>query len=315
MRVLVVGGSGFVGGATVVALKRRGVEVSVMRAPRLPPVSPDQAHAAVESALGDHAELQQVLRVHDAVVNAAGAADASSADVGGLTAANSVLPAVLARIAFDAGVGRFVHVSSAAVQGRVPVLDETPVRKPFSAYSRSKALAEELLEKAGDPRVVIYRPPSVHGPDRRITRVLTRVAASPLSSVSAPGTGPTPQSHIDNVADAIAYLATCQDPPPPVVIHPWEGLSTEQFMEILGGRPPRMLWAWLTGKTTRVLGVAGVFIPFLAANARRLDMMWHGQAQSESWLTENGWRKPADTQDWLELARQVQTTRAKTGRD
>lgn len=311
MKVLVVGGSGFVGSATSAALERRGIDVTVMRAPRLDPVAPERARAAVLSAKLANTELIEAMAGHDVVVNTAGQPDASSRDVGPLIAANSVLPAVLAWAAGQAGVRRFLHVSSAAVQGQAPVLDQTGDRRPFSAYSQAKALGEELLEELSNPRVVIYRPPGVHGPDRRITCILSRVARSPLSTVASPGTGPTPQSHIDNVSDAIAYLAICEADVPRVVIHPWEGFSTAQFMQMLGGAPPRLLPRWLTGLITHGLGLAGVLIPPLVANARRLDMMWHGQAQAPSWLTDQGWSPPAGRDEWRELARNVRSNQTK----
>lgn len=311
MKAVVVGGSGFVGRATTAALERRGVDVTVMRAPRLDSVPPAQTRGAAQSEAVRHTGLVEAMRGQDVVINAAGQSNASSGEVGSLIAANSVLPAVLAWAATEAGTGRFVHVSSAAVQGQAPVLNESRERRPFSAYSRSKALAEELLEEVDDPRVVVYRPPGVHGPERQITQMLSRVAASPLSTVASPGTCPTPQSHIENVADAIAYLATCTDQPPRVVIHPWEGHSTAQFLEILGGRVPRQLPRLFTTLIITILGRVATLSAPLAANARRLDMMWHGQAQAPSWLTEQGWSPPAGMDEWRELSRNTRTKQAK----
>lgn len=311
MRVVVVGASGFVGSAVTYALAARGVSATGLPAPRLAPVESQAARSTVaelESVIG---ELASAFEGSDAVVNAAGDPDASSADAAGLNAANAVLPVLIARAAALAGVRRFVHVSSAVVQGRKPVLDETRHTEPFSAYSRSKALAEELLGEMIDERVVIYRPPSVHSADRRITRALSAIAASPVSSVAAPGSAPTPQAHIQNVGDAVAFLVVCSEQPPSIVIHPWEGFTTSGFLQLLGDRKPRRVPAWLAGWTTTVLRMSGSKVRPVAANARRLEMMWHGQGQATSWLEQVGWVGPAGRDAWVQTAADARRSRKK----
>jgi hypothetical protein len=149
----------------------------------------------------------------------------------------------------------------------------------------------------------------VHSADRRITRALTALAGSPLSSVARPGTAPTPQAHIDNVGDAIAFLAVCPEQPPPVVMHPWEGFTTAEFMELLGGRPPRRVPAWLTTAVITALRASGGTLRPVAANARRLEMMWQGQGQAVSWLERSGWVAPAGREAWLRTAAEVRRDR------
>lgn len=302
MTVGVVGANGFVGGAVIGALTARGVTCSGVRAPRLAPVEPRGTRLAIAGLTSVVDELANSFMGLDAVVNAAGDPDASSRDTAALVAANAVLPLLLARAAAAAGVRRFVHISSAVVQGRRPVLDESEDIEAFSDYSRSKALAEELLRQQGDERVVIYRPPSVHSGDRRVTRALAAISRSPLSTVAHPGTAPTPQAHVDNVGDAIAFLALCSEQPPPIVIHPWEGFTTAEFLELLGGRPPRRIPTWLASSTTAALRAAGGKVKPVAANARRLEMMWQGQGQAVSWLEQSGWVAPAGRDAWLRTA-------------
>lgn len=311
MRVAVVGSSGFVGSAVTAALQARGAAVTRLKAPRLSPVQAVEARAVVERSADLISELVEVFREHDAVVNAAGDPDASSRIEPALVAANAVLPVVLARAAAKAEVGRFVHISSAVVQGRAHTLDETGAVYPFSAYSRSKALAEVLLAETGDERIVLYRPPSVHGADRRITRALTAIASSPFNSVASPGSAPTPQAHIDNVADAASFITTCDEKPPLRVMHPWEGFTTASFMELLGGRRPRLIPSRLAGVTTETLRHLGRWARPVSANARRLEMMWHGQEQSMSWLQSGGWTPPAGRESWERLAAQIRSERSR----
>lgn len=303
-RVVVLGASGFVGGAVADALEARGHAVERLHAPRLPHVTPDRA-ASFPGRDEAVAALAERLAGAAAVVNAAGDPDASSRDVPALVAANAALPGVVGAAAAAAGVPRVVHVSSAVVQGRRPVLDESDDFDAFSAYARSKALGERLVRRAGGDRVVVYRPPSVHAADRRVTRLIARIGGSPLSTVARPGTDPSPQALLGNVADAVAFLATTPQAPPPVVIHPWEGLTTTDVMEVLGGRTPRRLPRWLARALVTLARGAGAVVPAVAANARRVEMLWFGQAQATSWLTTAGWEPPLGRAAWTDLGRTV----------
>lgn len=309
MTVAVFGASGFVGGAVLQALQDRGVPTVPLTTPRLPPVEPRAVAELVTSLSHVVTDLAVSISGCQAVVNAAGDPNASSRDRRHLVAANAALPLLVARAAEQAGVPRMVHVSSAVVQGRRPVLDETPATQPFSDYSRSKALAEDLLRGLVNPRVVIYRPPSVHSVDRRVTRSLVAVAQSPLSSVAAPGDAPTPQAHIDNVGDAVAHLAVCSEQPPLIVMHPWEGFGTADFLRLLGDREPLRVPAWPAQWVTRFLRLVGAQVPPVAANVRRLEMIWFGQGQATSWLQHHGWTPPAGKDAWTRTAKHVRAHR------
>ena len=115
----------------------------------------------------------------DAVINCAGEPDSLSEDAAHLRLANSSLPLAIQIAATRAGVGRFVHVSSAVVQGRL-TLDETPRYDAPSPYAASKMAGELALLETDGVDSVIFRPPSVHDADRRITRILTKWSARGL---------------------------------------------------------------------------------------------------------------------------------------
>jgi dTDP-4-dehydrorhamnose reductase len=303
--ILVFGASGFVGRAVVQALEQEGHRVMTQPAPRLSAMDEEAAREFAVSAPVTQALSEQMSSV-EAVVNAAGNPDASETDTDALIAANGALPGVLAAAArAAAGQPRFVHVSSAVVQGRAPRLDASPAAGGFSAYARSKVIGEQLVREHGGERCVVYRPPSVHAPDRRVTRMTGRIARSPLATVARPGSRPTPQALVANVASAVAFLATTPLSPPPVVIHPWEGLTTAGLMESLGGKQPRELPAWLCGAVTGSLRAAGRAVPRLAADARRVEMLWFGQQQADSWLTDAGWEGPAGPDAWRALGQQL----------
>lgn len=311
VRIAVLGSSGFVGRAVSQALACDAAVVTGVPAPRLRtsathvPRLLTEAGAAVGSTTLTAAFTEQ-----DVVVNAAGEPDASSTDLSHLMGANTLMPVVALRAAEQAGVRRFVHVSSAVVQGAAETLDESDHRDPFSPYAMSKCLAEEALSTAvASTELVIYRPPSVHGPDRRVTRRVASISRSPLRSVAGDGRNPSPQALIDNVAAAVAYL--CMVPGAPrVVIHPWEGLTTESLLGLFGGgrRPrhlPRSLARFAVGVATATFGG----LPGRSADIRRLELLWFGQRQAESWLTRKGWVPPVGYEGWQLLAAEVARSR------
>lgn len=297
MIVVVLGGSGFVGSHVRDALIKGGHEVRVLPAPRI-----DKAHVGCDASIPRELvdEYSSLFAGADAVVNCAGNPDASERDLNALLAANAISPAVVGQAAKMAQVGRLIHVSSAVVQGRRNTLDEGEETEAFSPYAQSKAEGERRVRRVF-PQATIYRPPSVHAPSRRVTSMTARIASSPLATVAAPGHQPTPQALIENVAAAIAFLATAPSSPPAVVIHPWEGLSSSELMELLGGKRPLVLPRALARAICRGLEVIGSGIPLVAANARRVEMLWFGQAQGESWLTTAGWRPPEGKEAWREL--------------
>lgn len=308
-KVAVLGASEFVGSAIAGALATGGYEVLPIRAPRLPAMSTAEGTRFLESLPPELHALTEQLHGMDAVVNAAGRAGASSADSEALIAANGVLPGMVAAASVAAGVPRMVHVSSAAVQGRAAVLDAGDVVDPFSPYARSKILGERLARRHGGENVVVYRPPGVHGADRDVTRAIVRVAVSPVSSVARPGTDPSPQALIDNVAGAVAFLATTALRPPAVVIHPWEGLTTTDVLTLLGGTPPHTVPRVLARAAVSALALAGRVAPTVAANARRAEMLWFGQRQAESWLTQAGWVLPVGRDGWERLGQSLREER------
>lgn len=304
-RVVVVGASGFVGTQVCEALEARGVEVTRSHAPRLAPMSIAEAWQFVERATLDEA-LIDAWRGADAIINAAGEPDASSRDSAALIASNGALPGVLGRMAREAGIKRFVQVSSAVVQGRRPTLDASESFDAFSPYAKSKFAGERFAARFGPEETIRYRPPSVHHESRRVTRATAKIARSALSSVASPGTGPTPQALAANVGAALAELALTAKTPPAVVTHPWEGQTCEGLLRTLGNREPKRVPRWIARAAVRAANALGKLAPSVAANARRIEMVWFGQAQAESWLTQQGWQPPVGEEGWRALGEKLE---------
>lgn len=304
-RMAILGSSGFIGRATTHTAIAQGHTVLEVGAPRFRVRSTGVADIWTRQAQQVE-QLAQQFRDVDVVICAAGLPDASSRDGHGLFGANAALPAIVAAAAGRAGVRRMVQVSSAVVQGSRRTLDASLTHSPTSPYGRSKASGEmAVLSAPGPPSVVIYRPPSVHSADRRITRAIYKIANSSISSVMSPGDNPTPQAHITNVASGIVYLATCDPNPPPIVTHPWEGWTTETFLALFAsGRSPTHLPGSLSPLVRTILHTSAR-IDALAPNARRLEMLWYGQAQEQSWLQKHNWSAPVGPEGWRLLVQEV----------
>ena len=257
---VVLGSSGFIGGAVCSGLRAAGITVRTVPAPRLQSSATDAAGVLAEAAAltAVRSELAAAFAGAGVVVNAAGLATPGGADSPALRGANSLLPAVIADAADDAGLLRLVHLSSAAVQGHRPFLDETSYVEPFSAYSRSKALGERALaaRAGGGCSVVTIRATSVQGPQRPTTAKLARLAASPLASVAGPGTAPSPVSSVESLVQFIITVGKYTGDVPAVVLQPWERSTVAGVLEAAGGRRPVRLPSWLC-RLRRQLSVEG----------------------------------------------------------
>ena len=294
LRWLVLGATGFVGSAIVAELESRGESVASMAAPRLESsaATAEDVLAQARTAVADTG-LEGAFTGVDIVVNAAGLATPGDGESPALAGANALLPAVAALAARSAGVSRFVHLSSASVQGHRRVIDESPNRAPFSPYSRSKALGEEALEllaaETSATSLVTVRATSVQGPGRPTTASFVKVAASPLASVASPGTAPTPVSSINALAWFVVETAGHPGAVPSLVLQPWEGLTVSGVLEAGGGRRPLRLPGWLCrGVLKGGYLVSGFIGERLHGPIRRVELMWFGQEQLPGWAESAG---------------------------
>ena len=284
-RIAVVGATGFIGRSVVDRLRKSGHAVVPIRAPRLRSHTPNVAGLATDVRPEVVATAAGQLAGCDVLVNAAGVASALSTDLPSLLGANALLPAVLQQAARQAGLARFVHVSSAGVQGRRSPLDDSPARDGSSPYTLSKVLGEQLVDELWWDGTVVLRPTSVHGRDRRVTAAVARVGRSPFAAVAAPGDDPTPQVHVLQVARSVEILTDLSLTPPRTVVQPWEGFTTSSFLTLLGGsRPLTVPRPLVRSAVVAAFAAADLGGSRLWAKARRLEMLMLGQPQLPGWL-------------------------------
>lgn len=178
MRVLVTGGTGFVGAAVVRALLGRSHEVRIL-ARNQGRVDPSLPVDVVSGDLGDRESLLAAARGCQAVVHCA--ADYRLAvraeDVSAMIRTNVGGTSNVLWAAREAGVGRVVHCSTVGTlafdrSGRVCTEDD---RAPSASrlagpYKRSKWAAERIALSRRDPEVVVVQPSTpVGGGDKRPT--------------------------------------------------------------------------------------------------------------------------------------------------
>lgn len=233
--IAVSGAAGFVGSHVVSTLIDAGFEVRGLLGPAdTDPVTHSSTAgpagasmaAATSWARGDvrdHAAVDAWLEGCAAVVHLAGPPSvwASFADPAGTVDVHVRGTSVVLHAARAAGVGRFVHVSSAEVYGlqRHQPVAESAVPAPRSPYAAAKLGAEALVAasaRSGGPVAITLRPFSVYGPGQPGHTVLSGLLDAARAGRRLAVADPTPVRdfvHVDDVAAAV--LAACRSTPPP----------------------------------------------------------------------------------------------------
>lgn len=208
MSVAVTGATGFVGGHLAEALRRRGEEVRCLArsSSRTGPLAA-LGCTVVEGGLDDDSALPRLVEGCHTVFHVAGAIAAR--DEAEFLRVNRDGTGRLASAAREAGVRRFVYVSSLAATGpaeRGAPVDEVTPPRPVTAYGRSKRAAEEVLTGSGLPFTIV-RPPVVYGPrDRQLLR-LFRLARRGLVPLLGDGEQELSLVHAADLAEALIAAA------------------------------------------------------------------------------------------------------------
>jgi nucleoside-diphosphate-sugar epimerase len=115
----------------------------------------------------------------------------------------------LARAACDAGVRRFILLSTVKVHGESGAFTERDAPRPADAYARSKLEAEQALRAAATGSAlecIVIRPPLVHGPGAKanlasLARAIARGVPLPLGGIED---NRRSLVGVDNLADLVA---------------------------------------------------------------------------------------------------------------
>ena len=202
-KVLLIGGSGFVGGWVANRLTERGIRVIIPTRHRdhsrelilLPTVY------TVDADVHDPQVLAALMNGVDAVINLVGILhDRDSSEPYGkrFAAAHVGLPAIIIAAMRQAGVRRLVHMSAL----------KSAVDAP-SAYLRSKAAGEAVvLGAAQELQVTVFRPSVIFGPgDSFLNTFATLLRLFPVLPLGG-GAARFQPVYVGDVADALASCLT-----------------------------------------------------------------------------------------------------------
>lgn len=179
MKVAVTGASGFIGQALIARLRVHGSEAVPLS--RGDGIDYDDARAMAVHFAGSDAVIHLAARAHQ------GGSDAEFSS--NIRAARAT-----AQAARDAGVARFVLVSSIGVNGNLThgkPFSEDDAPAPVEPYARSKWKAEQEVRSAlagASTQLVIVRPPLVYGPNApgnmgKLFRAVARGWPLPLANI------------------------------------------------------------------------------------------------------------------------------------
>lgn len=179
-RILIVGGTGFIGRHLSPVLQEAGHEVDVL------------GRRGLDLARADEDEMAARLRPVEMVINAAGLVRDQGSN--SMRAVHAEGTCRLFRACERAGIGRVIHLSAlgAAVDGA-------------TAYQATKGVAEAALASSGLDWCVL-RPSVVIGAGGASTMTLSALAALPLVPRIGPGTWRVQPIHVDDLCDLIVRL-------------------------------------------------------------------------------------------------------------
>ena len=195
MKILILGGSGYIGSRLCAALAATGWAVPVSGSARR--ATPGVEWRRVDTRQPE--SLAQALRGMDAVVNCV-AGDAASIAQGALA---------LARASLDADCPRIVHLSSMSVYGTQEgqLLEHAALDPKMGWYARAKCEAEQHMATfahAGGMAVVL-RPGCVWGPGSQlwVGRIGRWLRTGRLGDLGIAGDGWSNLVHVDDVCSAV----------------------------------------------------------------------------------------------------------------
>jgi nucleoside-diphosphate-sugar epimerase len=252
-RVLVTGGTGFIGRFLCRALIESGREVIVaLRSDTA--VTEPACERVIVGDINSRTDWTAALQNVDVVIHAAARVHVlrETADGNAYTETNAHGAMQLARSAAQAGVGRLIYLSSVKVngeetRGRPYAASDLP--QPCDDYGKSKWLGEQFIQQVCASTAlesVIVRPPLVYGPGvkanfLRLLRLVDKQWPLPLGAVNNSRSLVSVWNLVDLLTLVISHRAA---PGKTWMVRDAEDLSTPDLIRRIGavmGRRVRLL--------------------------------------------------------------------------
>lgn len=257
MTILLTGASGFVGSAILIAANQRNLKiVPVYRSVRPGVLQANEVHIP---SIDHSTDWSEALLGIDILIHTAARSHKMSNSLWGhldeFRCVNVEGTLNLARQAADAGVRRFIFISSIKVNGEATfkgcpfTAGDTPA--PEDAYGLSKAEAEAVLQQLSREtgmEVVIIRPPLVYGPGVKgnFSSLISMVALGLPIPLGAVTNNRRSLVGLDNLVD---LTLTCVDHPNAAnqtfLVSDDEDLSTADLLRRIGkslNKPTRLIY-------------------------------------------------------------------------
>jgi UDP-glucose 4-epimerase len=311
MKVLITGASGFVGRHLVKRCLSDGWQVTALARQFSRVVTPELKNHAIVGMerLGD---VSGALRGQDVVVHCAARVhvmkDESGEPMAAFRAVNVAGTLDLARQAAEAGVQRFLYLSSVKVHGESsapgqPYKEEDPLH-PQDAYAKSKCEAEIGLRRIATQTgmaVVIIRPPLVYGEGvganfKAMMTALQRGWPLPLGGLNNRRSLVCSDNLVDFISVSMLHPGAVNQT---FLVSDGHDLSTSQLLRHLAhslGRPARLL-----SVPVPILFLAARLVGRLPAADRLCGSLQVDISKAKQLLS---WRPPVDVEQGLYIAAQ-----------
>jgi len=309
VKAFVTGGTGFVGGHLVEALRARGDAVTclVRSAAKARALGWDDVRI-VEGDLDTPAALRDGCADAEIVYHVAGRISARNRRE--YLAVNRDGTARVLESAAARPPSRFVYISSLAVGGPTVAgqpIDETRAPMPVTDYGRSKLAAEELVRAAPFPWTIV-RPPVVYGERDRETLRIFRLARAGWGPVIGDGTQELSVVYAGDLAAALIAAAVAPAAAGRVYYAAHPTVTTSRgLVEAVGravGTRPRLVF--LPGALARIALWAVGSLAHLAGRATVLSTDKANEFLAPAWTCrvealarDAGWRAETDLKSGL----------------